>query len=232
MPLEHQRSVGRLPDRPGSREKPWLSPSAWACRVVQVKVVSPLRGRRIELSAIPATDVSPNHLDNTRRIPGQCGTLSAAAPSFPFDSWGISVADAYRVKAQHPAKSFDRHRVHSIPLHCLLCSVGSGDRPSPDAAEEALRELRFMTRVRNPAWPRRADGVDAAIRDAAPLPEPRTELPEMFRRALEVAQRADEEGRAEGVDELANAYPRIAGVVVLTDPKRPVSRSRQRRLSS
>ena len=67
-----------------------------------------------------------NHLNDPRRIPMRsCGTL-AMTPQWMPDTWGVSIASAIAVRDARPNKTYDRHRLHSRPLHCLLCSGGTG----------------------------------------------------------------------------------------------------------
>ena len=87
-----------------------------------------------------------NHLNKPHRVPRNCCILSNGSWLYP-NSWGISFASATAVRRALPDKSFNRHRGHSFPFHCLLCSQGVGDNParrtqgSPRVAAAALSRL-------------------------------------------------------------------------------------------
>ena len=69
-----------------------------------------------------------NHLVDDSRIPHYtCGSLAGLNWRCP-ESWRVTLASALEVRCGKPDKSFDRHRCHSMPLHCLLCSGGSGQQ--------------------------------------------------------------------------------------------------------
>jgi hypothetical protein len=69
-----------------------------------------------------------NHLTIPDRVPATCRSLEMCGISPMPESWGVAVADAYRVRSVLDDQSFDTHRQHSIALHCLLCSSGLGSR--------------------------------------------------------------------------------------------------------
>lgn len=89
-----------------------------------------------------------NHLTNRGRVPRDtCGSFSMISQALP-ESWGISFASAIAVRNSAPDKTFDHHRQHSRPLHCLLCSKGTGTYGflgSAGAAAAALSELFVKT---------------------------------------------------------------------------------------
>jgi hypothetical protein len=156
----------------------------------------------------PAIYAFYNHLDNPKRIPQRCHTMSQSPTGLIPDTWGISIADARRVRAKLDDQSFDTLRHLSRPLHCLLCSSGSGHRGyagSPTLALEALKNLQQ-------AAPDGREPMDASVT----LSEPLRELPDLFRKALEAQGRAERRRRAL-LDELADEHPRLEGVVVLRD---------------
>ena len=67
-----------------------------------------------------------NHLSNAGRVLNTfCGSLAGLNWSCS-ESWGVALASAIEVRDARPNKRFDRHIGHSMPLHCLLCSRGSG----------------------------------------------------------------------------------------------------------
>ncbi len=91
----------------------------------------------------PALYAFYNHLDDPHRIPNHCATIPNAGLVMP-ESWGISIALAQDVRdALDPGNDqrFDTHSQHSIPLHCLLCSHGRGERPIAGAPGQVLRSL-------------------------------------------------------------------------------------------
>lgn len=149
-----------------------------------------------------------NHLDDDKRIPlFACCTLGR--PYWPCpESWGVSLASAIEVRRARPDKSFDRHKWHSMPLHCLLCSGGSGQQGamgSPGGAAATLSRL-FAGIF----------GTDD-LRPDLPLPfEPATELPEIFREAerLHRLRHLDDEGM---FAEIGAEFPGLAGAVIFRD---------------
>ena len=149
-----------------------------------------------------------NHLDDTDRIPGgSCGTLYMTQSSLP-ESWGVSIAPATEVRKARPDKSFDRHRHHSRPLHCLLCSQGTGqqhDKGSADAVAASLSAMFRNISIEEGRWL----GIDLPFR-------PTEDLPELFR-AAELAH--NERRMHSGVRflDLRRAFPGIAGVVIVRD---------------
>ena len=149
-----------------------------------------------------------NHLDDQSRIPYfTCGTLGGLYWRCP-ESWGVALASAFEVHRAKPDKSFDRHRCHSMPLHCLLCSEGSGQKGamgSPGAASAALSRL----------FARSAATEDLGS-DFSPPFEPAAELSEIFREAQRVrrSEHMDDDGR---IAELGDRFPDLAGAVIFRD---------------
>jgi hypothetical protein len=135
------------------------------------------------------------------------------------ESWGISFADACVVKSKLDAttpedQSFSTHAQHSLPLHCLLCSRGTGTRDEEGSAGLALEALRHM-RLRGT---RDGDSVANAGDDISALPdEPYSELPDIFAKALRILDQNSPNARTDSITQLSEQYPDIAGVVVLTD---------------
>jgi hypothetical protein len=149
---------------------------------------------------VPALYAFYNHLSQTSRVPQTCGSLPPGDPDH-IDGFGISIAEAQAVEADLPDETFDTHCGHSIPLHCLLCSAGSGTRPgggTPELAASGIARLR------------------GNIPDGAPSAEAlglRQGLHPLVEYALGLTAR-----RADGIDVPETAdVPGIAGVVVLRD---------------
>jgi hypothetical protein len=159
----------------------------------------------------PALYAFYNHLDDPGRIPDRCLTVRNAGLAMP-ESWGISFALAQHVRdalGRLKDQRFDTHSQHSIPLHCLLCSMGRGERPPEGGAGQVLQSLLRLRDLREP----RGEAVDTRW---SAMRLHRT-LPRLFERAV-TATRADaEEPGARRVEALARSYPRLAGVVVLQD---------------
>jgi hypothetical protein len=159
----------------------------------------------------PAIYAFYNHLDDVSRIPDTCGSLPASDVfGLIPDSWGVSIADAYAVRAALDDQRFDTHRAHSKPLHCLLCSGGRGVRPpggSPELARESLESNFGLGRT--------VDIVGRKFR-GAPVPRLYAEPPELFQRALAIMEQQPGR-RSVRIDELRRENPRLAGVVVLQD---------------
>ncbi len=149
-----------------------------------------------------------NHLFDASRVPhSSCGTLAGLRWSC-LESWGIALASAIAVQHEKPDTSFDCHRHHSMPLHCLLCSQGSGlqgAKGSAGAAADALSRL-FAT------------GRDAGDSDLDFVPpfEPTTELPDLFQEAERV--HPNRELDAPGmIADFHSRSPDLAGVVIVRD---------------
>ncbi len=161
----------------------------------------------------PAIYAFYNHLGDVSRIPDVCRSLPAADVfgAVP-DCWGISIADAHMVRQALNDQTFDTHRQHSLPLHCLLCSGGRGVRPVGGSALLALGGLDRLKRRGG----RAPDGPVPGGDDIAPLVmfgEP----PALFREALAIVREESDEVRAERTLRLASEAPGVAGVVVLQD---------------
>lgn len=149
-----------------------------------------------------------NHLSDESRIPPiACRTLASMYGSGP-EVWGVSLASAISVYYTQPDKSFDCHRNHSIPLHCLLCSGGTGlqgTTGSAGAAANALTQL-FATRT----------GMEDPDLDFALPFEPLPELPDLFEEAERLHR--NQESRDLGTTaDLSSRFPDLAGVVVVRD---------------
>ena len=149
-----------------------------------------------------------NHLSDATRVPSNsCGTLDIMNACFP-EGWGVALASAINVKNARPDKTFDRHRNHSRPLHCLLCSEGTGRRTalgSAGAAAAALSDLFEGTSEE--------DGLGS---DLIPPYEATRGLPELFRRAEGVA-RAREEDLDGAFADIRSEFPGLAGVAIFRD---------------
>ena len=149
-----------------------------------------------------------NHLDDQSRIPEfACGTLGGLYCRCP-ESWGVALASAIEVRRARPDKSFDRHRCHSMPLHCLLCSEGAGQQSamgSPGAAATALSRL-FA----------RSAGTDDLGPNLSPPFEPADELSDIFQEA-ERAHRFDYLDDDGMIAEFSARFPGVAGAVIFRD---------------
>jgi hypothetical protein len=155
---------------------------------------------------IPALYMFYNHLSDRSRIPLSCHSLPPGDPGH-ISGFGISLAEADPVLAALPDEHFDTHCQHSIPLHCLLCSRGSGRKGSggsPDAIAAAL--ARFRNRL------------DGRHRDDADPPPTglRDGMHPAVSYALEERRRADEDGTTL---EPSHDLPGVDGVIVLRDTK-------------
>ncbi len=157
-------------------------------------------GRRLGLPPVYAVY---NHLSDPRRVPREtCGSLRLISQPVP-ESWGIAIASAFEVRNSKPDKTYERHRDHSLPLHCLLCSGGRGRQTamgSAAAAAAALSKL-FEGTV----------GDDAAGPELTPPFRPRRGLPDIFQFAEHIHR-----ARMEGVETVAidpgSDYPGIGGL--------------------
>lgn len=151
-----------------------------------------------------------NHLDDTTRVPqSACGTLGMMGSSRP-ESWGVALASAFEVRAAKPDKNFDRHKENCRPLHCLLCSRGSGQQDAKGSAGAAATVLSELFQV--------PISGGSLVADSLPPIGARKGLPEIFRRAEEAREAGTED--VEGVlDGIRREFPEIAGVVILRDIK-------------
>jgi hypothetical protein len=171
------------------------------------KITPPMRqiDRLIETAQAwgwPAIYAFYNHLDNVSRIPSACGSLPASdAFGHIPESWGVSIANAYTVRDVLDDQTFDTHRMHSKPLHCLLCSGGRGVRPAGGSPALAFQSLT--------ALPRRGE--------AGPEPRLFPQPPELFQRALLAASEGDRRLHSTTAEALGRDNPELAGVVILQD---------------
>ncbi len=152
-----------------------------------------------ELLGWPAIYMFYNHLSDAKRIPlNRCPSLLSAGPNVSLlESWGISLADAYAVRSVLDDQTFDTHRIHSSPFHCLLCSGGSGQNlGSPLLALRTLERLAVDPRERL-----------LRLLDRAPP---------LFERALEIV-RDDHISRSAKEGGLERDFPSLAGVAVFQD---------------
>ena len=152
-----------------------------------------------------------NHLNDRSRVPQNCGTLNCADGLLP-ESWGVSFASAIAVRNALPDKRFDRHRKHSLPFHCLLCSQGLGVSPgrspqgSPGVVAAVLRRLFTDDELE-----------EVLSRDLLSRLEPSQGIPIMTARAEEAASVDDLQEREHAAETLGEEYPDIAGAVILRD---------------
>lgn len=160
---------------------------------------------------IPALYAFYNHLDDQTRVTANCGSLAAGDPNHVF-SFGISIADASDVKAALPDQTFNLHKKHSIPLHCLLCTGNSDKRGtggSPDAIIARLRE-RLSERLRKSR--RRPRAPEALGFMTAQHP-------------IVVRARQSKDALAAGTAAGEFDLPDIAGVIVFSDGEDDLKRS-------
>jgi hypothetical protein len=161
---------------------------------------------------IPPIYAFYNHLGTASRVPMRCRSINPASIE-QLEGWGISIASAYMTKARLPSESFDTHSMHSIPLHCLLCTWGSGDpgpTGSPGPVGHALNRL-------GPPPPSGSEGI-------GPGPDrfaPREGLHPIIRATLNVAEIENAEEREGMAERLAEEFPGVAGAVILRDGREP-----------
>ena len=149
-----------------------------------------------------------NHLIDESRIPPKfCGTLASMRSSCP-ETWGITLASAIAVQYEKPDTSFDCHRHHSMPLHCLLCSWGSGRQGANGSAGAAAAALSWL-------FDTNRDTEDSDSDFVLPF-EPATELPELFREVERVHQDRELDDQ-EMIANFRSRFPDLAGVVIVRD---------------
>jgi len=170
----------------------------------------------------PALYAFYNNLSNPSRIRSVCRSLPGNGLGMR-ESWGITLALASHVRAAMDDFTFDTHRKHSFPLHCLLCSSGTGERPSTGSAGLALSRLEEMRRLISP---------ESMELEETFLPErPLDKMPELFLQADRILELRGQQ-RQQELDRLLEQNPDIAGVVTLRDAPWPRPESVQRSSSS
>ena len=148
-----------------------------------------------------------NHLDDPRRLVNKCGSLRHSA-STHAGSWGVTLASALTVRHAMPDDTFDCHRCHSRPLHCLLCTRGAGDHAQAGLAHTVSSALTELFSANHSS--------DEADRQFGVPFQPQRGLPEMFVRAQLVGEE-DTSGKDGMLAELGAEYPGVAGVVIVQD---------------
>lgn len=141
-----------------------------------------------------------NHVSDITRVPRTCRSLPPNDPHQVL-GFGMSVANASNVRSLLPDETFQAHKVHSIPLHCLLCTQGSGSRPSGGTPEVIATAYNNFN---DGAPPERID------RDYVGLQEG---LHPLVSRALDLAATRSDSGEDFDLDAPSN----VAGVIVLKD---------------
>ncbi len=165
--------------------------------------------------ALPPVYALYNHLDDTSRVPRtSCGTLNLIQSTLP-ESWGVAIAPATAVRDARPDNTFDCHSRHSLPLHCLLCSGGTGQQDAMGSAGAAAATLSAMFQG--------VSADDGRRPELVPPFEPTIGLPSLFQQA-EWAHSARMENGAEAFPDLGEDFPGIAGAVILRDPEAGESR--------
>ena len=157
-----------------------------------------------------------NHLDTPQRIPRKLCPSLAMVIRKKSESWGVTIASAIAVRdkasiadpTRKTDKTFDSHRRHSIPLHCILCSKGRGHlgpSGSAGAATDALYDM-FKSTTYKELWSK-----------IEPLFEPQPEWPGPFRPFEEIYKEGAPSEEMRNID-LSDKFPGIAGVVIIRDP--------------
>lgn len=155
---------------------------------------------------IPAVYAFYNHLANTGRVPDNCGSLRAAGIR-TVDSWGVALAAAEEVRDLLPDDTFDGIRNHSMPLHCLLCSGGTGIKREGGSARAANTKLAQLF----------VDGgMGSAMRGAGGLARGLPGLLEALA-GLGSEEDAATTGESSQLQGLAREFPGLAGVVIFRD---------------
>ena len=158
-----------------------------------------------------------NHLNNPNHIlPNFCRSFGMINQSSP-ESWGIAIASAITVRdksnilnqKKKTDKTFNCHKEHSRPLHCLLCSQGTGrmdPKGSAGAAAAVLAEMFENTLD------------EEFIQKKESLFDTQGDWPELFQAAEKIYQ---EDWPHEEIQkkELSDKFPGIAGVVILRDSR-------------
>lgn len=81
----------------------------------------------------PAFYAFYNHLNDLNRVPSNCHSLDITRSGPISETWGVSIAPAENVRKALNDVTFETHKAHSIPLHCLICSHAQGT-PGPSGS--------------------------------------------------------------------------------------------------
>lgn len=144
-----------------------------------------------------------NHLSDTSRIPRSCMSLARRDNDHIF-GFGISIADAEDVAVALPDQSFDTHCLHSVPLHCLLCTRGKGSNGPAGSPEAIVAALHMHRKARRRAGRDASDTPDVLGLTSGDHP--------IVERAREIAPLLKE-----GVPLSRLDLPNVAGVIVFHD---------------
>jgi hypothetical protein len=174
----------------------------------QVRQIDRLTATASELG-FPAFYAFYNHLTDVSRVPSRCRSLGPVAPSPMPDSWGISIASAEDVAAKLDDVSFDTHRLHSRPLHCLLCSGGTGSRGPFGSPGRLATAFPNAGSPESSFPPHRDPGLPPGVRHGS---DP------LFSAAREYAG-LDSERRRGLIERLKEKYPSVDGLVIMRDAK-------------
>ena len=156
-----------------------------------------------------------NHLNDLNRIPTNfCRSLGMINRSNP-ESWGVTIASAIAVRDKSNIlnnktktdKTFNCHREHSLPLHCLLCSGGTGDLGQKGSAGAAAAALAKMFK----------DTPNEKLAQKKEfLFDPQSDWPKLFQVANDVYREGSSFEEIKRI-KLSELFPEIGGVVIFRD---------------
>lgn len=155
---------------------------------------------------MPALYAFYNHLSDSKRLPSNCGQAVTS-------DWGISVAGAEQVLGVLPDKSFDRHRHHSMPIQCLVCSCGAAKgNLAAEAAEGVNRVVEMGDILR----------MGFAV-DPGPLKiwEPRSKMSQVLADAMSLANTRDAGERRMLARALKSRYGVDGAVIIRQGLRQP-----------
>jgi hypothetical protein len=158
----------------------------------------------------PAFYAFYNHLNDSTRVPSNCHSLDMTRSGPIPETWGVSIAPAENVRKVLNDVTFETHKAHSIPLHCLICSHGQGTPGSSGSPGRIAENFSLGAFSKMPGLPSGDPDAGGGMKK---------ELHSIFRDALEAAEMGPE-NRAVWIDKLIDKYPTVAGVVVIRDGKR------------
>ncbi|WP_421407421.1 DUF6615 family protein [Agrobacterium tumefaciens] len=154
----------------------------------------------------PAIYAFYNHLVDESRVPNNCRSMAMVGSPMP-DSWGVSLARAEDVAASLADQTFDTHRKHSMPLHCLLCSQGTG-RDNPGGSPLAIARSPLSVQVPRSGRPRGpGPSEDGTWHDRHII----------FDLAYEASLAETPDGESTLTGRLRKQFPKVAGVVIVRD---------------
>jgi hypothetical protein len=148
----------------------------------------------------PAYYAFYNFVDDLSRLPKSCRSLEMLGSANDAEAWGISISSAAKVRDTLPDQSFDSHCANSMPLHCLLCSSGTG------AKSQFGTPGNIYSRLTN-----------SISQDFKSSPIEIRGFSQIVHPIFAAAETAKQEFQPGLIETLRNEYPGVDGVVIFRD---------------